>query len=125
CKEHNTAYSDVVNKVSLIVTHYSDDNRKPYLFNSNYDIPNSHYRNLCNGKLQSCGVISGTAATWQGRPMGSMGVEADDVTGDGRPDLIITAFWQEGVVLFRNNGNNLFTDVSQTAGMYSHTLNNV
>src|SRR5206468_651302 len=52
-------------------------------------------------------------------PMGSMGVEADDVTGDGLPEIFITTYFHEGTTLFRNNGRNIFTDISQSAGMHA------
>jgi hypothetical protein len=102
-----------------------DDDGKVDIFVGNDEVPNSHYRNLGNGKLQSCAVLSGTAANGQGIPLGSMGVEADDVTGNGRPDIFITTYYHEGTALFRNNGHNLFTDVSQSAGMYAASWNKV
>jgi hypothetical protein len=94
-----------------------DGDGKSDIFVGNDEMPNFQYRNLGNGKLQSCGISSGTAMSWQGKPMGSMGVEADDVTGHGRPDLFITTFFHQGWTLFRNEGNNLFTDISPRAGM--------
>jgi enediyne biosynthesis protein E4 len=102
-----------------------DGDGKPDLFVGNDEVPNFHYRNLGGGKLQSCGVLSGLAANHQGKPMGSMGLEADPITGSDRPDLFITTFWHEGTALFRNNGNNLFTDVSQRTGMFSASWNKV
>jgi hypothetical protein len=95
-----------------------DGDGLPDLFVGNDEMPNFHYRNLGGGKLQSCGIASGTAMNWQGKPMGSMGVEADDLTGHGRPDLFITTFFHQGWSLYRNDGNNLFTDVSPRAGMH-------
>jgi hypothetical protein len=68
--------------------------------------------------------LSGLAANFQGKPMGSMGVEADDLSGSGLPDVYISTFYHEGTALFRNNGRN-FTDVSQRAGMYSASWNKV
>lgn len=102
-----------------------DDDGKIDIFVGNDEMPNSHYRNLGGGKFQSCGILSGTSANWQGTPVGSMGVEAGDLTGNGRLDLFITTFYHEGTVLFRNNGKNLFTDISQGAGMYSVSFNRV
>jgi hypothetical protein len=95
-----------------------DGDGKADVFVGNDEMPNFQYRNLGNGKLRSCGVYSGTAVNWQGKPMGSMGVEADDVTGHGRPDLFVTTFFHQGWTLYRNDGNNLFTDISPKAGMH-------
>jgi hypothetical protein len=100
-----------------------DGDGKSDIFVGNDEVPNHQYRNLGNGKLQSCGVESGTAANWQGTPVGSMGVEADDVTGNGRPDLFVTTFYHQSWLLLRNNGNNFFTDISQSCGMYAPSWN--
>jgi hypothetical protein len=102
-----------------------DGDGKSDIFVGNDEMPNFHYRNLGNGKLQSCGILSGTAVNWQGNPMGSMGVEADDVTGHGRPDIFITTFFHQGWTLFRNDGNNFFTDVSPKAGMHTASWDKV
>jgi hypothetical protein len=102
-----------------------DDDGKPDIFVGNDEVPNFHYRNLGHGKFESCGVISGTAAFYNGNPMGSMGVEADDLTGHGRPDLFVSTFYHQGWALFRNNGNNFFTDMSQSCGMYAPSWDKV
>src|SRR5262249_11991499 len=102
-----------------------DGDGKIDIFVGNDEMPNHHYRNLGGFKFQSCGVLSGTSSTWQGKPMGSMGVEADDVTGDGLPEIFITTYYHEGTTLYRNNGNNIFTDVSQGAGMYTASWDRV
>src|SRR5262249_6828593 len=94
-----------------------DGDAKSDIFVGNDEMPNFHYRNLGNGKLESCGVVSGTAMNWQGIPMGSMGVEADDLTGSGRPDLFISTFFHQGWTLYRNDGQNLFTDFSPRSGL--------
>jgi hypothetical protein len=102
-----------------------DDDGKTDVFVGNDEMPNHHYRNLGGGKLESCGVLCGTASNFRGAAMGSMGVEAGDLTGHGRADLFISTYWHEGTTLFRNNGNNLFTDVSAGAGMYNASYNKV
>lgn len=101
-----------------------DGDGKTDIFVGNDEAPNNQYRNLGGGKLESCGVINGTAANWQGKPMGSMGLEADDLTGDGHPELFVTTYYHEGTTLFRNNGQH-FTDVSQSAGMFAASWNKV
>ena len=102
-----------------------DGDGKQDIFVGNDEVNNFHYRNLGGGKLESCGVLSGVAGNYQGKPMGSMGIEADSITDSGRPDIFITTYYHEGTTLFRNNGNNLFTDVSQSAGMYRASWNKV
>jgi hypothetical protein len=46
-----------------------------------------------------------------------MGVACADVDGDGRPDLMVTNFYGEGTSLYRNLGQELFTDVSSATGL--------
>jgi hypothetical protein len=46
-----------------------------------------------------------------------MGVDADDLDGDGRPDLFVTAFSQETNTLFRNEGGGSFLDVTPGSGL--------
>jgi hypothetical protein len=102
-----------------------DDDGKSDVFVGNDEVANHHYRNLGGGVLESCGLKSGTSLNAHGGTMGSMGVEADDVTGSGRPDIVISTYYHEGTTLFRNNGDNFFTDVSQSAGTYGPTWNKV
>jgi hypothetical protein len=94
-----------------------DDDGLQDIYVGNDQMPNFYYKNLGKGRLQSRGILSGNAVNWQGNPMGSMGVEADDLTGSGRPDLLITTFFHQGWALFRNNGKSLFTDFSPKSGM--------
>jgi len=104
--------------LGVVILDLNGDGRAD-IFVGNDEVLNHHFRNLGGGKFQSVGLRSGTAVTHRGRPMGSMGVEAGDLTGSGRPDLFITTYIQEGTVLFRNLGNGLFTDVSPSAGMFA------
>jgi hypothetical protein len=46
-----------------------------------------------------------------------MGVDADDLDGDGRPDLFVTAFSRETNSLFRNEGRGMFLDVTRGSGL--------
>ena len=42
-----------------------------------------------------------------------MGAAVGDYNNDGRPDLFVTCL--NGVVLYRNNGDGTFTDVTKAA----------
>jgi hypothetical protein len=116
---------ETVGKALGVIILDLDGDGKSDIFVGNDEMPNFHYRNLGNGKLESCGIWSGTAVNWQGNPMGSMGVDADDVTGNGRPDIFITTFFHQGWTIYRNNGNNLFTDISPRAGMHAASWDKV
>ena len=51
-----------------------------------------------------------------GYPCWAMGAAVGDYNNDGWPDLVVTCF-DGGVVLYRNNGDGTFTDVSKQAGL--------
>jgi len=102
-----------------------DGDGRADIFVGNDEVLNHHYRNLGGGRFQSVGLRSGTGATHRGRAMGSMGVEAGDLTGGGLPDLFVTTYIHEGTVLFQNRGKGLFTDVSQGAGMFASSWHKV
>jgi len=51
-----------------------------------------------------------------GYPCWAMGAAVGDYNNDGWPDLVVTCF-DGGVVLYRNNGDGTFTDVTKQAGL--------
>jgi hypothetical protein len=80
-------------------------------------VPNFLFRNLGNGTFESIGPMSGCAVNLAGTPQAYMGVDADDLHGQGRPDLYVTAFARETDTVFRNEGNCQFLDVTQGSGV--------
>ena len=52
-----------------------------------------------------------------GHPCWAMGAAVGDYDNDGWPDLLVTCFG--GVVLYHNNGDGTFKDVTKTAGLGS------
>ncbi len=49
-----------------------------------------------------------------------MGVAVGDYDNDGYPDLFVTAYGD--CILYHNNGNGTFTDVTAKAGLHSARL---
>ncbi len=68
-------------------------------------------------RFEECALLHGCAVNLAGRPQGYMGVDADDLDGDGRPDLFSTAFARETNTFFRNLGGGRFLDWTQGSGL--------
>ena len=102
-----------------------DGDGKADIFVGNDEVLNHHYQNLGGGRFRSVALRAGTGATHRGRPMGSMGIEAGDLTGRGFPDLFVTTYFHESTVLFRNRGAGFFTDISTSAGMFAASWDKV
>jgi len=69
------------------------------------------------GTLEEKGLLVGVAGNERGVPEGSMGVDAGDFDGSGRPSLFVTNFQNEWHGLYRNLGQEMFNYQSRTAGI--------
>ena len=94
-----------------------DDDGLTDIFVANDSVPNFLFRNLGTGRFESLGPGSGCAVNLDGNPQAYMGVDADDLDGDGRPDLFSTAFARETNTFFRNEGRCQFLDVTRGSGL--------
>jgi hypothetical protein len=61
--------------------------------------------------------VSGLAFNKEGREIASMGIAAGDYENNGLIDFLITDFGDDYKVLFHNDGETGFTDVSYEAGI--------
>src|SRR5258708_28251732 len=68
------------------------------------------------------GFTSGTAVNENGSEQGSMGVTVGDYNHDERLDLFVTNFDDDYNTLYRNDGQNSFTDVSYAAKVAAVSL---
>ncbi|MCI0661348.1 MAG: CRTAC1 family protein [Acidobacteria bacterium] len=87
------------------------------IFVANDATPNFFYKNNGDGTFKEIGFISGTAVNADGSEQACMGVTAGDYDRDGKLDIFATNFAQEYNVLYRGNGSNMFTDVSNASGL--------
>ena len=94
-----------------------DDDGRPDLFVANDSNPNYLYRNRGDGTFQDVSYSSGAALNELGLEQAHMGVAVGDFDHDGRDDLHITNFADDSNLLFHNDGDGLFTDVSYPGGV--------
>jgi enediyne biosynthesis protein E4 len=73
--------------------------------------------NQRNGTFKNMALLGGAAVGADGRPKGSMGVDAGDFDNDGAEDLFTTQLPSEGASLYRNLGSALFEDMSAASGL--------
>jgi hypothetical protein len=91
-----------------------------YVANDGRD--NVLWMNQRNGTFRNIGLLAGVAVAADGRPRGSMGVDAGDFDNDGNEDLFTAQLPAEGGNLYRNLGSGLFEDLSAASGLGSMSL---
>ena len=95
---------------------------RPDIYIADDSTPNYLYRNDGKGKFTDISYESGTAVSEDGLEQGSMGIAIGDYLHNGRPSLYVTNFADEYNVLYRNDGNWDFQDVSYQAAVALPTL---
>ena len=94
--------------------------------NAGVDDPNGYYglgvvwadfNNIGRPDIADIGLESGTAVSEDGSEQASMGIAIGDYLHTGRPSLYVTNFSDENDLLYRNDGNWNFTDVSYASGV--------
>jgi enediyne biosynthesis protein E4 len=95
---------------------------KPDLVVGNDSEPNYLYINKGDGTFDDQSYISGFALNRDGREIASMGIAAGDYENNGRIDFFVSDFSDDYKVLFYNDGNASFTDVSYKAGVAQNTI---
>jgi hypothetical protein len=87
------------------------------LYVANDKCPNFLFLNRGDGTFEDASETSGAAGNEAGEFQGSMGVDAEDVDGDGWPELVVTNFRGEGLTVYHNLKGGNFLDVSSAAGV--------
>jgi hypothetical protein len=98
------------------------DDGKPDLVVGNDSEPNFLYINKGDGTFDDQSYESGFALNKDGREIASMGIAAGDYENNGLEDFFITDFGDDYKVLFHNDGNASFSDVSYKAGIAQTTI---
>ena len=95
---------------------------KPDLVVGNDSEPNFLYINKGDGTFEDDSYVSGFALNKDGREIASMGIAAGDYENNGQIDFYVTDFGDDYKVLFHNDGDASFTDVSYKAGIAQTTI---
>jgi enediyne biosynthesis protein E4 len=95
----------------------SDDDGDLDIFQANDHQLNFLFRND-DGVFREVAVASGVAVNSQGKGTGSMHGTIGDVDGDGLIDILVTDL--EFGALYRNIGNGIYTDITETSGIAGH-----
>jgi hypothetical protein len=85
---------------------------KPDLVVANDSTPNYLYINKGDGTFDDESYLSGLALNADGREVSNMGIAAGDYENNGHLDLAITDFSDDYNLVFNNDGEGNFTDVS-------------
>jgi enediyne biosynthesis protein E4 len=81
--------------------------------------PNLLYHNNRNGTFKEIGHTAGVAFSEDGALQAGMGLAADDFTHAGRQSIVKTNFSDDTPTLYLNRGENVFDDITISAGLGS------
>jgi hypothetical protein len=99
-----------------------DDDKLLDLIVVNDSTPKQLYINKGDGTFEEVGYPSGIALNENGREQAGMGLAVGDYDNDGRVDFHITNFSDDSNVLYHNDGDANFTDVTFQAGLGEVTI---
>ncbi|MEP6570416.1 MAG: CRTAC1 family protein [Acidobacteriota bacterium] len=101
---------------------HADDDKLLDLIVVNDSTPKQLYINKGDGTFDEVGYPSGVALNENGREQAGMGLAIGDYDNDGRVDFHITNFSDDSNVLYHNDGEGNFTDVTFQAGLGELTI---
>jgi hypothetical protein len=123
---HDGTFTDVSDKsgvglpeskgMGLVLADFNNDGW-PDIAIANDTWSNFLFLNNHDGTFRDVSLISGLAASEDGRYEAGMGIDAADVDGDGLLDVYITHLDLELNRLYHNNGDETFTDVTYSSGI--------
>lgn len=116
--QDTTAAAGVVSSGKTWGAIFSDLNgdRYPDLYLANDMTPCDLLLNR-SGKFTTAGAQASIAYDANGHLQGAMGVDTGDYDNDGRLDLLVTTYFAQATSLYRNEGQELFSEVGTPAGL--------
>jgi len=98
-----------------------DDDGWPDIYVACDSTPSLFFHNLGNGKFAEEGIERGIALNEDGKEQAGMGLGIGDFNLDGRLDIFKTHFADDTHVLYQNEGEGTFRDVTLAAGLAVET----
>ena len=99
-----------------IVASDLDGDGRPDIYVANDTTINFLFHNLGGSRFAEESLQSGAGVNVTGKAQGGMGVDAGDLDGDGKPEIVVTNFEAEINSEFHNLGDLTFEDVSAPSG---------
>ena len=87
------------------------------LYVANDETPNVLFSNEGDGTFTEVGLLAGVAFNGDGDEEAGMGVDFGDYDNDGKPDLHVCNFFSETNTFYRNEGQGIFTDITNLVGL--------
>lgn len=102
--------------LGVIAFDYNNDGRMD-IFQANDAAPNFLFRNDGNGNFSEVALEANCALDPNGETRGGMGVDAEDLDGDGYLDIFVTNFSQQTNAFWHNNGDGTFDEITYELGL--------
>jgi hypothetical protein len=91
------------------------------IYVANDSVPCFLYRNNRNGTFTDVAPEAGVGFNEDGQTFAGMGTDFADYDNDGKPDLVVTDLSNQRYVIFHNNGQGVFTDLTTQSGVGAAT----
>jgi hypothetical protein len=102
--------------LGVVAFDYDNDGRAD-IFQANDSDPNFLFRNNGDGTFKEVALEAECALDPNGAVRGGMGVDAEDLDGDGYQDLFVTNFSQQTNAFWHNNGDGTFDETTYALGL--------
>ena len=109
--------SQQIGKGLGVVAFDYDNDGKIDIFQANDGTPNFLFRNNGDGTFSEVALEADCALDPNGAVRGGMGVDAEDLDGDGYQDLFVTSFSQQTNAFWHNNGDGSFDETTNSLGL--------
>jgi len=102
--------------LGVVALDYDNDGRMD-IFQANDAAANFLYHNDGNGTFSEVALAAGVAFDPDGNARGGMGVDAEDLDGDGYLEIFVANFSDQTNALFHNDKDGLFTEITNSVGL--------